>query len=444
MKIAVIGTGYVGLVAGTCFSEMGNQVTCVDIDAEKVARLQEGVIPIYEPGLEELVQSNVRAGRLHFTTDLSQAVAEARVVFIAVGTPPAADGSADLSAVWAVAEAIGKNANGPKLIVDKSTVPVGTAARVKEIAQAQTEHPISVCSNPEFLKEGAAVDDFLKPDRVVIGAESDEDFALMREIYRPFVRNGAPILEMDPLSAEMTKYACNAMLATRISFMNEVARVCELLGADVNHVRKGMGTDPRIGSSFLYPGIGYGGSCFPKDVKAIMRTADENGYRFRILDAVEEVNAGMKTMMLDKVDQVLGRDLSGKRIGVWGLAFKPRTDDIREAPALEVCRGLLERGAEVRAHDPEAMENTRRELGDAVTFVSDPYEAVAEADALVLCTEWNEYRHPDFDRLRELMNRPLVFDGRNVYPESLIRRHGFERYGVGVRPVLRQEASPAP
>lgn len=435
MKIAIVGTGYVGLVAGTCFAEMGNTVWCVDIDAAKVARLQEGLIPIFEPGLEELVRANVKHGRLRFATDLKPAVEECRVVFIAVGTPSSADGSADLSAVWRVAEQIGRCANGPKLIVDKSTVPVGTAARVKETAQKATKHAISVCSNPEFLKEGAAIDDFLKPDRVVVGVETDDDFEIMAEIYSPFVRNGAPILRMDPTSAEMTKYASNAMLATRISFMNEIARICEMIGADVNLVRQGVGSDDRIGKSFLYSGIGYGGSCFPKDVKAIIHTARKLGYDFQILDAVEEVNAGMKTMMLEKLDAIVGSDLRGLRVAVWGLAFKPRTDDMREAPAIEVCRGLVERGAKVSAHDPEAIENARAILGDSVEYVSDPYHALANAEALVLCTEWNEYRLPDLERMASLMKRRLIFDGRNMYPADLMAEHGFERHGVGVPPA---------
>ncbi|MDA1260951.1 MAG: UDP-glucose/GDP-mannose dehydrogenase family protein, partial [Planctomycetota bacterium] len=405
MKIAIIGTGYVGLVAGTCFAEMGNTVWCVDIDATKVARMQEGLIPIYEPGLEELVRANVSHARLRFTTDLKTAVEECRVVFIAVGTPSTSDGSADLSAVWKVSEQIGRCANGPKLIVDKSTVPVGTSAQVRQCAQKVSAHPISVCSNPEFLKEGAAVDDFLKPDRVVVGVDSDEDFELMAEIYSPFVRNGAPILRMDPTSAEMTKYASNAMLATRISFMNEIARICELIGADVNMVRQGVGSDGRIGKSFLYSGIGYGGSCFPKDVKEIMHTARKMGYAFNILEAVEQVNEGMKTMMLDKLEAAVGRDLRGMRIAVWGLAFKPRTDDMREAPSIEVCRGLLERGAKVVAHDPEAIENARAILGDEIEYVNEPYEALDGAEALILCTEWNEYRLPDFGRMAALMKR---------------------------------------
>jgi UDPglucose 6-dehydrogenase len=435
MKIAVVGTGYVGLVAGTCFAEMGNHVTCVDIDAEKIARLQEGLIPIYEPGLSELVLNNVRHDRLHFTTDLKTSVEEARVVFIAVGTPSGEDGSADLSAVYKVAQDIGRNANGPKLIVDKSTVPVGTAARVKELAQAETDHAMSVCSNPEFLKEGAAIDDFLKPDRVVVGAESEEDFELMNDLYRPFVRNGAPIYNMDPLSAEMTKYASNAMLATRISFMNEIARICDAVGADVNRVREGVGSDGRIGKPFLYSGIGYGGSCFPKDVKAIMHTAKEYGYTFQILDAVENVNKGMKSLMLDRITELYGENLSGKTFGLWGLAFKPRTDDMREAPAITLAKGLLARGAKVRATDPEAIANARAIIGEDVEYHDDPYAVIDGADALILCTEWNEYRRPDFERMGELMKRKLILDGRNIYSASLMEQYGFERYGVGIPPV---------
>jgi len=438
MKIAIVGTGYVGLVAGTCFAEMGNTVTCVDIDAEKIARLQEGLIPIYEPGLSEMVVSNVRHDRLFFTTDLKKAVGEARVVFIAVGTPSGDDGAADLTAVYKVAEDIGRNANGPKLIVDKSTVPVGTAARVKELAQAQSEHVMSVCSNPEFLKEGAAIDDFLKPDRVVIGAENEDDFEIMNDLYKPFVRNGAPIYNMDPLSAEMTKYASNAMLATRISFMNEIANICNAVGADVNMVRQGIGSDSRIGKPFLYSGIGYGGSCFPKDVKAIMHTAKDYGYEFQILEADENVNANMKKLFLERMDELFGEDLTGITVGLWGLAFKPRTDDMREAPAITLAKGLLARGATVRACDPEAVENAREEIGDEVEYMDDPYKVIEGASALILCTEWNEYRRPDFERMAGLMTRRLILDGRNIYPPKLMEQYGFERYGVGIPPVKAQ------
>lgn len=438
MRIAVVGTGYVGLVAGTCFAEMGNHVTCVDIDEEKIKRLKEGIIPIYEPGLSELVLSNHKHGRLEFTTSLADAVADARVVFIAVGTPPGADGSADLSAVYKVAEDIGRTANGPKLIVDKSTVPVGTAARVKSLANENSEHTISVCSNPEFLKEGAAIDDFMKPDRVVIGAETDEDFALMDELYAPFVRNGAPILHMDPVSAEMTKYAANAMLATRISFMNEVARICDLAGADVSNVRRGIGSDARIGAPFLYSGIGYGGSCFPKDVKAIMHTAKEYGYEFQILEAVEKVNARQKQLMVERMDELFGKDLNGITVGLWGLAFKPRTDDMREAPSITIARELKARGATIKACDPEALGTGKAEIGDNIDqYLDDMYEVATGADVVIVCTEWNEYRNPDFARLGEIMKRKLVLDGRNILLETELRKHGFERYGVGIPPVLQ-------
>ncbi len=441
MKITIVGTGYVGLVAGTCFAEMGNTVTCIDIDEAKIARLQEGIIPIYEPGLSELVLANVRHHRLRFSIDLKAAVEEARVIFIAVGTPSGEDGSADLSAVFKVAADIGRCANGPKLIVDKSTVPVGTAAQVLKIAQAETSHPISVCSNPEFLKEGAAIDDFLKPDRVVIGAESEEDFEIMNDLYKPFVRNGAPIYNMDPLSAEMTKYASNAMLATRISFMNEIANICDAVGADVNMVRQGIGSDSRIGKPFLYSGIGYGGSCFPKDVKAIMHTAKEHGYNFQILEAVEEVNQNMKSLMLRRLIQIFGEDMSGLTVGLWGLAFKPRTDDMREAPAITLAKGLLARGAKVRATYPEAIANAREIIGDEVEYMEDPYQVIDGADALILCTEWNEYRRPDFERMAQLMKRRLILDGRNIYPASLMQQYGFERYGVGIPPVLSEVPS---
>ncbi|MDP6962935.1 MAG: UDP-glucose/GDP-mannose dehydrogenase family protein [Planctomycetota bacterium] len=435
MKIAVIGTGYVGLVAGTCFAEMGSKVTCVDIDEQKIAGLLKGQIPIYEPGLSEMVLANVENGRLNFTTDLNTAVAEARIVFIAVGTPSGDNGQADLSAVFKVAESIGAAANGPKLIVDKSTVPVGTAAKVKAYAQAKTDFPMSVCSNPEFLKEGAAIDDFLRPDRVVIGAESAADFELMDELYKPFTRNGAPIIHMDPLSAEMTKYASNAMLATRISFMNEIARICDAAGANVEMVRKGVGTDSRIGQPFLYSGIGYGGSCFPKDVKAIVHTAQEYGYDFQILNAVEAVNAQMKELMLGKVTELFGEDLSNIKVALWGLAFKPRTDDMREAPAITLCAGLTARGASVHVCDPEAIENARQIIGDSVEYVDDQYQAIEDADVLILATEWNEYRNPNYEKMAQLMKRKLVLDGRNALSRKRLAENGFERYGIGIPPL---------
>ena len=436
MKIAVVGTGYVGLVAGTCFAEMGNQVECVDIDEEKISRLKQGEIPIFEPGLSELVLSNHKDGRLQFTTNLAEAVHAARIVFIAVGTPPGKDGGADLTAVFKVAEDIGRHANGPKLIVDKSTVPVGTAAKVKEIANAASEHDISVCSNPEFLKEGAAIDDFLKPDRVVIGAELEEDFNLMDQLYAPFVRNGAPIIRMDPTSAEMTKYAANAMLATRISFMNEIARICDKVNADVSNVRRGIGSDARIGRPFLYPGIGYGGSCFPKDVKAIMHTAKENGYTFQILEAVEAVNENQKGLMVEKVVDIFGENLSGRTFGLWGLAFKPKTDDMREAPAITIARELKVRGATIKACDPEALKTGQEIIGSNIdAYLENMYEVADGTDAVILCTEWNEYRNPDFARLAESMKRKLFFDGRNILSIPALKEHGFERHAVGLPPI---------
>jgi len=435
MHIAVVGTGYVGLVAGTCFAEMGNNVTCVDIDAEKIANLEKGVVPIFEPGLSEMVVGNHKDGRLLFSTSLANAMQKARVVFIAVGTPPAEDGSADLSAVLAVAREIGKNASGPTLIVDKSTVPVGTAAKVKATAQGETEHPIEVVSNPEFLKEGAAIDDFMKPDRVVIGAETADAFETMDELYGPFVRSGKPIIHMDPVSAELTKYAANAMLATRISFMNEISRICDAVGADADNIRKGIGTDSRIGTPFLYPGIGYGGSCFPKDVKAIMSTARKNGYVFRILEAVEDVNENQKRLMVEKIVARFGEDLSDMSFGLWGLAFKPNTDDMREAAAISVVRGLLKRGATVKAYDPEAKETAYAILGDSIEYCDDPYVAIDGTDALILATEWTEFRRPDFDRMGELLKNKIIFDGRNIYSATTMRKHGFERYGVGIPAV---------
>lgn len=435
MHIAVVGTGYVGLVAGTCFAEMGNNVTCVDIDEEKIASLEKGIIPIFEPGLAEMVVHNHQSGRLVFSTSLKDAMETAKVVFIAVGTPPAEDGSADLSAVLLVAREIGKHATGPTLIVDKSTVPVGTAAKVKATAQAETEHNIEVVSNPEFLKEGAAIDDFMKPDRVVVGAESDEAFETMDELYGPFVRSGNPIIHMDLTSAELTKYAANAMLATRISFMNEIARICDAVGANADHIRRGIGTDSRIGSPFLYPGIGYGGSCFPKDVKAIMSTARANGYVFRIMESVEEVNENQKRLMVEKIVARFGEDLSGLHFGLWGLAFKPNTDDMREAAAITVVRGLLERGASIKAYDPEAKETARAILGDCIEYCDDPYDTLDGADAMILATEWTEFRRPDFDRIGKLMKNKLIFDGRNIYSAASMRKYGFERHGVGIPSV---------
>ncbi len=432
MRIAVIGTGYVGLVAGTCFAETGNDVICVDKDEAKIRALHEGRIPIYEPGLEELVKRNVAEGRLTFTTDTEDAVKRSLVCFIAVGTPPDEDGSSDLRAVLAVARAIGRAMNGFKVVVDKSTVPVGTAGKVAEAIRSETDHPFDVVSNPEFLKEGAAIDDFLKPDRVVIGCNDPRTAEIMKELYAPFVRTGNPILVMDVASAEMTKYAANAMLATRISFMNEIAELCERLGANVNDVRKGIGLDSRIGASFLFAGIGYGGSCFPKDVKALVRTAQSVGYGLKVLQAVEDVNEHQKHWVLRKVESQFGADLTGRTFGVWGLSFKPRTDDMREAPAIVVVNGLLERGAAVRVSDPVALHEARRHFGDRVTYCEHHYEALDGADALVLCTEWNQFRNPDFDRVRSLLKQPVVFDGRNIYCANRLPEKGFTYFGVGL------------
>jgi len=431
MNICIVGTGYVGLVAGTCFAESGNQVTCIDIDEEKVRRLRDGVVPIYEPGLEELLRRNVRDGRLKFTTEYSEGVPGAQVVFIAVGTPPGEDGSADLKYVLAAARSIGENLSGYAVIVDKSTVPVGTARKVKAAIKEVTDQEFDVVSNPEFLKEGAAIDDFLKPDRVVIGAESERAAKVMNELYAPFVRTGNPIIQTDLESAELTKYAANAMLATRISFMNEIARICDLVGANVSHVRKGIGTDARIGSRFLFPGCGYGGSCFPKDVKAVVRTAEEHGYDFRILKAVEEVNEGQKLLLFEKARQHFG-DLSGKHFAVWGLAFKPNTDDMREAPAVVLIEKLLAAGATVTAFDPEAMDEARRHyIGDRVTYAERPMDALDGADALILVTEWNEFRRPDFEAIHESLEHPVIIDGRNIYSREILEEMGFTYYAVG-------------
>jgi UDPglucose 6-dehydrogenase len=432
MKIGVVGTGYVGLVAAACFAENGNSVVGVDIDEAKIQALLGGQIPIYEPGLAEIVVQNVAEGRLRFTTDIAMAVRECDVLFIAVGTPQDEDGSADLQYVLKVAEQIAEAMNGPKIVVNKSTVPVGTAARVKAAIEARTRHPVSVVSNPEFLKEGAAVDDFLKPDRVVIGTSDPAAEAVMREMYEPFVRTGRPILVMDNVSAELTKYASNAMLALRISFMNEVANLCDATGADVEMVRKGMATDSRIGPAFLFPGLGYGGSCFPKDVKAIDHTSREYGAPMEIVAAVERVNSRQKTIMLPRMEKALG-GFAGKRVAVWGVAFKPRTDDIREAPALFVIEGLLAKGASVSAYDPKAMDHAKGALPGSVRWARNAYSALEGADALLLATEWNEFREPDFGKMKSLMRRPLIFDGRNIYNPKTVKALGFEYVGVGRR-----------
>jgi UDPglucose 6-dehydrogenase len=433
MKLAIVGSGYVGLVAGACFAETGNDVTCADISERKIAMLRRNEIPIYEPGLEEMVRRNQAEGRLRFTTDVGGAVSAARVVFIAVGTPEGEDGSADLQHVLAVARTIGTHMRSPTIVVTKSTVPVGTAAKVRAAIAAETKIPFVVCSNPEFLKEGAAIDDFMKPDRVVIGVEDDEAREALRELYSPFVRSGNPILFMDIASAEVTKYAANAMLATRISFMNQVANFCELVGADVDLVRRGIGTDRRIGQAFLFPGPGYGGSCFPKDVKALIRTGQEQGMRFDVLEAVESVNARQKLRLLEKVQGALGPALGGRTVAVWGLAFKAETDDMRESPAIPLVEGLLSAGARVQAHDPKAHETAQAVFGDRVTYAADPYAAAEGADALCIVTEWLVYRTPDFGRLKAALRRPLVLDGRNLFDPARMTALGFEYHGVGRR-----------
>jgi UDPglucose 6-dehydrogenase len=431
MKIAVIGTGYVGLVVGACFAETGNDVICVDKDAAKIRTLNRGRIPIYEPGLEELVRRNRSEKRLAFSTSLPDAVRKAEVVFLAVGTPMGEDGSADLQHVLAAAREIARAMNGYKVIVDKSTVPVGTSELVHATMAKETTHTFSVVSNPEFLKQGAAVEDFLKPDRVVIGASEPRAASLMRELYRPFTRTGAPIMVMDPASAELCKYAANAMLATRISFMNEIANVCERFGADVDKVRQAIASDKRIGPAFLFPGVGYGGSCFPKDVQAIVKFAADKKYRFKILESVEAVNKQQKLKLLDRVDKQFGRKLNGRTIAVWGLSFKPRTDDMREAPAIPIIEGLLARGAKVRAFDPEARPVAERIFKNRIAFAKNAYDALTGADALLIVTEWNEFREPDFAKMKKLLKQPLIFDGRNLYDPQQIRALGFTYSSIG-------------
>jgi UDPglucose 6-dehydrogenase len=431
VNISVVGSGYVGLVVGACLAETGNDVVCADVDVAKVEALRQNVIPIYEPGLEQLVERNQKQGRLTFTTDVAAAIAHAEVVFIAVGTPPDEDGSADLRHVLAVAEQIGAHMTRELVVVTKSTVPVGTAARVQRAVAQRARHPFHMCSNPEFLKEGAAVDDFLKPDRVVLGVDSDHARSVMAELYAPFVRTGKPIIFMDIASAEMTKYAANAMLATRISFMNEIANLCEQVGANIDLVRKGIGSDSRIGPSFLFPGPGYGGSCFPKDVKALVRTARECETPLGVLEAVELANDRQKERLFEKLAGALGGSLSGLHVAVWGLAFKPNTDDMREAPALVLVEQLLAAGATVTAHDPAAMTEARRRLGDRVRFAETNYEALQGADALVVVTDWNEYRHPDFARMKGALTRGVVIDGRNLYDPVKMRSLGFTYDSMG-------------
>jgi UDPglucose 6-dehydrogenase len=430
MHIAIIGSGYVGLVAGTCFADSGNDVVCVDIDARKIAQLQQGEVPIYEPGLEELIRKNVREKRLSFSTDLPAAVAKAQAVFIAVGTPEGESGEADLQYVLAAAEQVGRAMRQYTVVVDKSTVPVGTADKVRQAIAKVTKVEFDVVSNPEFLKEGAALDDFLKPDRVVIGAESERARKVMGQLYAPFVRTENPILYMDTRSAELTKYAANAMLATRISFMNDIAALCEKVGADVDFVRKGMGADKRIGYPFLFPGVGYGGSCFPKDVKALVAKGREQGLELDLLRAVERTNERQKKVLVQKALKHFG-SLEGRTFAVWGLAFKPKTDDMREAPSVEVIEGLLAKGARVAAHDPVAERTARRVFGERIRYTDVPYEALEGADALFVVTEWNEFRHPDFERMKALMKSPVIFDGRNIYDPARMRELGFTYMGLG-------------
>lgn len=436
MNIAIVGTGYVGLVSGTCFAEMGVNVTCVDIDAAKITRLQQGDIPIYEPGLDEMVLRNVKERRLHFTTDLAEVLDDVDVVFSAVGTPPDEDGSADLQYVLAVARQFGRLINRYTVLVTKSTVPVGTARKVKaavaeELARRGVDVEFDVASNPEFLKEGAAIKDFMSPDRVVVGVESERAKELMSKLYRPFLLNNFRVLFTDIPSAEMIKYAANSMLATRISFMNDIANLCELVGADVNMVRKGIGSDSRIGSKFLYPGCGYGGSCFPKDVKALVRTAESHGYRMRVLQAVEEVNESQKEVVFNKLAERFGADMSGKTVAIWGLAFKPETDDMREATSLVTIRRLLDAGAKVRVFDPVAMDECRRRIGDSVDYAVDIYDTALDADALLVLTEWKQFRLPSWGVIRRSMRRPLIIDGRNIYDPVELAGLGFEYSCIG-------------
>ena len=431
MKISVIGTGYVGLVTGTCLAETGNEVLCIDIDEQKVDKMKSGVVPIYEPHLDVLFERNINAKRLTFSTSLKEGLDFADVIFLALPTPEDEDGSADLKYILGVAEDIGKMITDYKVIIDKSTVPVGTSDKVKETIGKNTNIEFDVVSNPEFLREGFAVDDFLKPERIVIGSSSERATEIMRKLYKPFVRSGNPIIVMDERSAELTKYAANSFLATKITFMNEIANFCEKVGADVDKVRIGMGTDSRIGKRFLFPGIGYGGSCFPKDVKALHKSGQDNGYEFQILNSVINVNHGQKTILMPKVLEYFNQDLKNKKIAVWGLAFKPETDDIREAPSLYMIDELLKEAAEITAFDPEAMSNVKRRLGDKINFAQNMYETLENADALVICTEWSIFRNPDFDKVKKLMKNHVVFDGRNLYDVDDMIKEGFDYYSIG-------------
>lgn len=439
MKVVMIGTGYVGLVSGTCFSDSGNHVTCVDIDEQKIQRLREGEIPIYEPGLSEMVVRNVQSGRLQFTTDYAEAVPGADLVFIAVGTPQSDSGAANLNGLWAVVDTLAQHLTPGTIVVTKSTVPVGTNRKVYERLSEQCDFEIEVASNPEFLKEGAAIDDFTKPDRVVVGVTSERAAEILEELHRPFLRTERPFLSMNLESAEMTKYVSNCVLATKISFINEMANLCEAVGADINQVRRGIGHDQRIGFSFLFPGVGYGGSCFPKDVNALMHVASENGIEPELLTAVDQVNQRQKSVLFHKLHRHFDGDLTGRIVAVWGLAFKPRTDDIREAPALVLIDQLLEAGAIVKTHDPVAMDNVRAIYGDRVAFCDDQYEAIDGADALAIVTEWSDFRNPDFDAIKSRLTSPIVFDGRNLYSPEQMAQAGFEYDGIGLLTGKRRE-----
>lgn len=438
MKITVIGTGYVGLVTGTCFAEVGVDVTCIDIDKKKIENLNKGILPIYEPGLEEMVLRNAQKQRLHFSTSLTESIKQVEVAFIAVGTPPDEDGSADLKYVLAVAASIGANMEHPMVVVTKSTVPVTTAEKVRKAVQAELDNrgvkiDFYVASNPEFLKEGAAIEDFMKPDRIVVGTDRPEAEEIMRKLYKPFLMNGHPIIFMDIPSAEMTKYAANAMLATKISFMNDVANLCEILGADVNMVRKGIGSDARIGTKFIYPGVGYGGSCFPKDVKALIKTAKEKNYNMRILNAVEEVNDSQKEVLFNKVKEHFKGELKGKKFALWGLSFKPKTDDMREAPSLVIIEKLLSAGASVVAYDPVAMNEAERMIGKTISYATDMYDSLNGADGLLIVTEWPEFRVPDFDEITKRLNQKVLFDGRNIFDPQEMKKIGYDYYCIGIK-----------
>lgn len=446
MKITIVGSGYVGLVTGACFSEVGINVTCVDIDQKKIENLNNGIIPIFEPGLEDMILRNVKKQRLTFTTDIKEAIQDCEVVFIAVGTPPDEDGSADLKYVLSVARDCGRNMNDYLLIVTKSTVPVGTSEKVRKAAQEELDKrkvniEFDVASNPEFLKEGAAIDDFLKPDRIVIGLESPRAEDLMKSLYKPFTLNGHPLIFMDITSAEMTKYAANSMLAAKISFMNDIANLCEIVGADINLVRKGIGSDSRIGNKFIYPGIGYGGSCFPKDVQALIRTAGEYNYELRVLKAVEAVNKDQKMVIYNKIMNYFDGDIQGKTVAIWGLSFKPQTDDMREAPSLVIVNMLLEAGAKVKAYDPVAMKEARHHFGETISYVEDQYEALIDAECLAILTEWPEFRIPNFKVIKKLLHTPVIFDGRNIYDKKELSRNGFDYFCIGVQTTTK--ASPA-